>query len=203
MRLSPGSGRLEISVSSEVVESVSSDALTAEVRLIEPRVYEDGRGFFFEAFNQRDFDDLVGTHVAFVQDNHSRSSRWVLRGLHYQLPPRAQGKLVRVTTGAIFDVAVDIRRSSPTYRQWVGYELSAENFKQLWVPPGFAHGFLVLSEFAEVLYKTSDYYAPELERSIRWDDPRIGIQWPLDGATPLLSLKDAEAPTLSQAEIFD
>ena len=165
--------------------------------------HEDTRGFFFEAFNQGEFDDLIGAHVHFVQDNHSRSSRRVLRGLHYQIPPRAQGKLVRVTVGSIFDVAVDIRRSSPTFGQWVGCELSSENFKQLWVPPGFAHGFLVLSEVAEVIYKTSDYYAPELDRSVRWDDPQIGVEWPLGEEEPLLSIKDANAPSLSEAEIFD
>jgi dTDP-4-dehydrorhamnose 3,5-epimerase len=171
--------------------------------VIDPKVFKDERGFFFEAFNQREFDELVGYHVDFVQDNHSRSSRWVLRGLHYQLDPAAQGKLVRVIQGAIFDVAVDIRRSSDTFGTWVGYELTASNFRQLWVPPGFAHGFLVLTETAEVLYKATSYYAPEHDRSIRWDDPDIAIEWPLDENTPVLSTKDTEAPSLSEAETFD
>lgn len=171
--------------------------------LMEPRVFQDDRGFFFEAFNQREFDELVGSHVEFVQDNHSKSSKGVLRGLHYQIPPRAQGKLVRAATGKIFDVAVDIRRSSDTFGTWVGYELSGANFRQLWIPPGFAHGFLVLSESAEVLYKASDYYSSELDRSIRWDDERIGVDWPLEEISPILSAKDAQAPSLDGAEVFD
>ena len=164
-----------------------------DVLLIEPKVFGDARGFFFESFNQQAFADAVGVDLPFVQDNHSRSRRGVLRGLHYQLAPKAQGKLVRVVSGAVFDVAVDIRRDSPTFGRWAGAVLSAENKRQMWVPPGFAHGFLVLSEAAEFLYKTTDYYAPEYERSIRWDDPDLGIDWPLDGAIPQMSGKDAGA----------
>ncbi|WP_412479558.1 dTDP-4-dehydrorhamnose 3,5-epimerase [Azonexus sp. IMCC34839] len=151
----------------------------AGVLILEPKVFGDERGFFFESFNQQCFDEAVGYEVTFVQDNHSKSAKNVLRGLHYQLPPKEQGKLVRVVQGEVFDVAVDIRKDSPTYGHWVGVKLSAENKKQLWIPPGLAHGFLTLSETAEFLYKTTDYYAPELERCIRWDDPKIGIAWPL------------------------
>ena len=165
----------------------------AEVVLIEPKVFGDARGFFFESFNQRAFNEVTGLDVQFVQDNHSRSVRHVLRGLHYQLPPYAQGKLVRAVVGEVFDVAVDLRPDSPTLGRWAGAVLSAENKRQMWVPPGFAHGFLVLSEAAEFLYKTTDYYAPEYERSIRWDDPDLGIDWPLDGAIPQMSGKDAGA----------
>ena len=165
-----------------------------EVLLIEPKVFGDARGFFFESFNQRAFNEATGLDVHFVQDNHSRSVRHVLRGLHYQLPPHAQGKLVRAVVGEVFDVAVDLRPDSPTLGRWAGAVLSAENKRQMWVPPGFAHGFLVLSEAAEFLYKTTDYYAPEYERSIRWEDPELGIDWPLDGALPQLSGKDAQAP---------
>ena len=165
-----------------------------EVLLIEPKVFGDARGFFFESFNQRTFNEATGLDVHFVQDNHSRSVRHVLRGLHYQLPPYAQGKLVRAVQGEVFDVAVDLRSDSPTCGQWAGAVLSAENKRQMWIPPGFAHGFLVLSEAAEFLYKTTDYYAPEYERSIRWDDPDLAIDWPLGGAAPLLSGKDAMAP---------
>ena len=165
-----------------------------EVLLIEPKVFGDARGFFFESFNQRAFNEATGLDVHFVQDNHSRSVRHVLRGLHYQLPPYAQGKLVRAVQGEVFDVAVDLRPDSPTCGQWAGAVLSAENKRQMWIPPGFAHGFLVLSEAAEFLYKTTDYYAPEYERSIRWDDPELAIDWPLGGAAPLLSGKDAAAP---------
>lgn len=172
-----------------------------EVILFEPKVFGDARGFFMESFNQKVFDAAVGQHHAFVQDNHSRSTQGVLRGLHYQLPPHAQGKLVRVVFGAVFDVAVDVRRSSPTFGQWVGAHLTAENHHQLWVPPGFAHGFLVLSESADFLYKTTDYYAPECERSIAWNDAALGIEWPLDGA-PQLSGKDAQAPAWEHAEVF-
>jgi len=161
----------------------------AGVLVIEPRVFGDERGFFFESFNQRAFDEAAGAHVDFVQDNHSKSSRNVLRGLHYQLPPKAQGKLVRVVQGEVFDVAVDLRKNSKTFGQWVGETLSAENKKQLWIPAGFAHGFLTLSETAEFLYKTTDYYSPEHERCIRWDDPELAIQWPLLG-DPVLSGKD-------------
>ena len=166
------------------------------VLLMEPNVFEDDRGFFFESFNQTVFEDLVGRPVPFVQDNHSRSARGVLRGLHYQLPPSAQGKLVRVTRGAVFDVAVDIRRTSPTFGDWVGYELSEDNFRQLWIPEGFAHGFLALTDSAEVQYKTTAYYEPDRERAIRWDDLAIGIEWPHDGIAPIVSTKDAAAPNL-------
>jgi dTDP-4-dehydrorhamnose 3,5-epimerase len=175
----------------------------ADLKLIEPRVFADERGFFYESFNQWAFDETVGGHVEFVQDNHSRSVRGVLRGLHYQLPPAAQGKLVRATRGAIYDVAVDIQRSSPTFGNWVGYELTEDNFLQLWIPEGFAHGFLTLTDVAEVQYKTTAYYAPDLDRSIRWDDPAIGIEWPLAGTTPIVSAKDAAAPSLAEAEVFD
>ncbi|HNK06322.1 MAG TPA: dTDP-4-dehydrorhamnose 3,5-epimerase [Giesbergeria sp.] len=169
-----------------------------EVVLIEPKVFGDARGFFFESFNQKAFNEATGTNHAFVQDNHSRSSRGVLRGLHYQIQ-QPQGKLVRVARGAVFDVAVDIRKSSPTFGQWVGAELSEDNQHQLWVPPGFAHGFLVLSESADFLYKTTDYYAPQHERSIAWNDPSIGISWPAlaQGQQPLLSAKDSAAPLLA------
>ena len=172
-------------------------------RLIESKVNRDERGFFSESFNQRDFEGLVGEPVRFVQDNHSRSTRGVLRGLHYQLPPSAQGKLVRASRGGVFDVVVDIRRLSSSFGEWVGYELSEDNFKQLWIPPGFAHGFLALTEVADVLYKTTEYYVPDLDRSLRWDDPEIGIQWPLDGLTPIVSPKDQAAPTLSDADLFE
>ena len=168
--------------------------------LLTPRVFGDGRGFFFESWNQQAFNAAAGD-TAFVQDNHSRSSRGVLRGLHYQLPPHPQGKLVRCVLGEIFDVAVDIRRSSPTFGQWVGAVLSADNKQQLWVPAGFAHGFLTLSEQAEVLYKTTDFWSRECERAIRWDDPQLAIAWPLEalaGAEPQLSEKDAVAPLLAE-----
>jgi dTDP-4-dehydrorhamnose 3,5-epimerase len=169
--------------------------------LLEPRVFKDERGFFLESFNQESFRSYIHQQVSFVQDNHSRSSASVLRGLHYQIR-QAQGKLVRVVAGAIFDVAVDIRRSSPTFGQWVGYTLSAENFRQLWVPAGFAHGFLVLSEQAEVLYKATDYYAPEHERCILWNDPDLGIDWPLEGKEPILSAKDQQGCRLKDAEVY-
>jgi len=162
-----------------------------DVLVIEPKVFGDERGFFFESFNQKAFNEAVGHEVVFVQDNHSRSLKNVLRGLHYQLPPKAQGKLVRVIQGEVFDVAVDIRKESATFGKWVGEILSAENKKQLWIPPGFAHGFLTLSETAEFLYKTTDYYAPELERCIRWDDAALAIQWPPIGDT-LVSEKDRQ-----------
>ena len=168
--------------------------------LLTPRVFGDERGFFFESWNQQAFNAAAGD-TAFVQDNHSRSSRGVLRGLHYQLPPHPQGKLVRCVLGEIFDVAVDIRRSSPTFGQWVGAVLSADNKPQLWVPAGFAHGFLTLSEQAEVLYKTTDFWSRECERAIRWDDPALAIAWPLEalaGAEPQLSEKDAVAPLLAE-----
>jgi dTDP-4-dehydrorhamnose 3,5-epimerase len=168
--------------------------------LLTPRVFGDDRGFFFESWNQQAFNAAAGD-TSFVQDNHSRSSRGVLRGLHYQLPPHPQGKLVRCVVGEIFDVAVDIRRGSPTFGQWVGARLSAENHQQLWVPAGFAHGFLTLSEHAEVLYKTTDFWSRDCERAIRWDDPALAITWPLEalaGLLPQLSEKDAVAPLLTE-----
>jgi len=170
------------------------------VLILEPKVFGDARGFFFESFNQREFERVTGVNAVFVQDNHSRSARGVLRGLHYQIS-HAQGKLVRVTAGSVFDVAVDLRRSSPRFGEWVGVELSAENQRQLWVPPGFAHGFLVTSEAAEFLYKTTDYWYPEHERSLRWDDAALAIRWPLTGE-PVLAAKDANAPALEAAETF-
>ncbi|NML15075.1 dTDP-4-dehydrorhamnose 3,5-epimerase [Azohydromonas caseinilytica] len=173
------------------------------VLILEPKVFGDERGFFMESFNQRAFDEAVGRPVEFVQDNHSRSARGVLRGLHFQLPPHAQGKLVRVTQGSVFDVAVDMRKSSPTFGRWVGVELSGTNHRQFWIPPGFAHGFLVTSDSADFLYKTTDYYAPQAEGAVRWDDPTVGVQWPLEGLTPLLSAKDAAAPLLEAAAHFD
>ncbi len=170
------------------------------VLILEPKVFGDERGFFFESFNARAFAEATGLQCEFVQDNHSRSQRGVLRGLHYQVQ-QAQGKLVRVSAGEVFDVAVDLRRSSPTFGKWVGTLLSAENKRQLWVPAGFAHGFVVLSEFAEFLYKTTDYYAPEHERCIRWDDPSLAIDWPLDGA-PQLSAKDQAGLSFADAQVF-
>ncbi|WP_313080268.1 dTDP-4-dehydrorhamnose 3,5-epimerase [Pulveribacter sp.] len=170
-----------------------------DVVLIEPRVFGDARGFFFESFNQRVFDEATGTQHQFVQDNHSRSSRGVLRGLHYQIE-QPQGKLVRVARGAVWDVAVDIRKSSPTFGKWVGAELSEDNQRQLWVPPGFAHGFVVLSETADFLYKTTDYYAPEHERCIAWNDARLGIRWPYEGQ-PQLSAKDLQGKHLDEADL--
>ena len=173
-----------------------------DVVLIEPKVFGDARGFFFESFNQKAFNDATGTNHQFVQDNHSRSSKGVLRGLHYQIQ-QPQGKLVRVVRGAVFDVAVDIRKSSPTFGQWVAEELSEDNHRQLWVPPGFAHGFMVLSETAEFLYKTTDYYAPVYERCIVWDDPDLAIDWPNIGMAPLLSAKDFAGRKLSNADCFN
>lgn len=167
-----------------------------DVLLIEPKIFGDDRGFFYESFNQQSFNQATQLNLGFVQDNHSKSSQGVLRGLHFQLSPKAQGKLVRVVQGEVFDVAVDLRKDSKTYAQWVGEILSAENKKQLWIPPGFAHGFLTLSETAEFLYKTTDYYSPEHERCILWNDPEIGIKWPLTGE-PLLSAKDAQGVALS------
>ena len=174
-----------------------------EVLLIEPKVFGDARGFFLESFRQDLFDQATGGHYEFIQDNHSRSSKGVLRGLHYQLPPHAQGKLVRVTSGAVFDVAVDIRRDSATFGQWVGAELTAENHRQLWVPPGFAHGFLVLSETADFVYKTTAYYAPESDRGMRWNDADIGIDWPKLDVELSLSEKDLKQPLFKQAEVFE
>lgn len=174
----------------------------ADVKLIEPRVFGDSRGFFMETYQKLKLE-ASGISADFVQDNHSGSSKGILRGLHYQVRS-TQGKLVRVVAGEIFDVAVDLRKSSPTFGKWVGERLSAENKHALWVPPGFAHGFYVLSDWAEVLYKATDYYAPEWERSIRWDDPQIGIDWPLvDGKKPILSKKDAEGIAFKDAEVFD
>jgi len=172
-----------------------------EIVVFEPKVFGDARGFFFESFNARDFRQLTGLDVDFVQDNHSKSARGVLRGLHYQIQ-HAQGKLVRVVQGEVFDVAVDLRRSSPTFGRWVGQTLSADNHRQMWIPPGFAHGFVVLSETAEFLYKTTDYWFPEHERSLLWNDPEIGIAWPIDFA-PQLAAKDAAAKPLSAADLFD
>jgi len=174
-----------------------------EVLIVEPRVFGDARGFFTESWSEKVFNEAVGQPVRFVQDNHSRSARGVLRGLHYQLPPHAQGKLVRCVSGAVFDVAVDLRRSSPNFGRWAGVELSADNHRQLWVPPGFAHGFLVLSDTADFLYKTTDTYAPQAEGAVRWDDPAIGIQWPELGLAPLLAEKDLKAPLLVDAKHFD
>jgi len=179
--------------------TVTATALP-EVKIIEPKVFGDARGFFYESFNGREFAELVEAGVEFVQDNHSRSAKGVLRGLHYQIQ-HAQGKLVRVVEGEVFDVAVDIRRSSPNFGKWVGVHLSAENNRQLWVPPGFAHGFVVISESAQFLYKTTDYWFPEHERSIVWNDPEIGIEWPID-FEPLLAAKDAAASRLSEAAVF-
>ncbi|AMO98689.1 dTDP-4-dehydrorhamnose 3,5-epimerase [Collimonas arenae] len=171
-----------------------------DVLIFEPKVFGDDRGFFYESFNERRFTELTGVSTNFVQDNHSKSARNVLRGLHYQIQ-QPQGKLVRVVAGEVFDVAVDIRKSSATFGQWVGVVLSAENKRQLWVPPGFAHGFVVTSESAEFLYKTTDYWAPEHERSILWNDPAIGIKWPIQGE-PLLSGKDQIGKLLANAEVF-
>jgi dTDP-4-dehydrorhamnose 3,5-epimerase len=171
------------------------------VLLIEPKVFGDDRGFFFESFNQQSFNEATGLDVDFVQDNHSKSAKNVLRGLHYQLPPKAQGKLVRVVAGEVFDVAVDIRKGSPTFGHWVGQVLSAENKLQMWVPAGLAHGFLVLSSSAEFLYKTTDYYAPAYERSIAWNDPALAINWPLAGGAAVLSAKDAIAPLLADVTL--
>lgn len=172
------------------------------VLLVEPKVFGDDRGYFYESFSQKVFEAAVGYPVSFVQDNHSLSQRGVLRGLHYQMPPHAQGKLVRVVEGEVFDVAVDIRRGSPHFGKWVGMHLSADNKRQLWIPPGFAHGFLTLSETAQFLYKTTDYYAPDAERSILWDDATLGIVWPVSSA-PTLSGKDAKAASFNQADYFD
>jgi dTDP-4-dehydrorhamnose 3,5-epimerase len=172
-----------------------------EVLIIEPQVFGDDRGFFQESFNQKKWQEATGLNSNFVQDNHSRSTRGVLRGLHYQLPPFAQGKLVRCVVGEVFDVAVDIRRASSSYGQWVGIHLNSENKKQLWIPGGFAHGFLVLSDVAEFLYKTTDYYVPEYERSICWNDATLGIEWP-DCGQVILSSKDRDAPSFMDEQRF-
>ena len=172
------------------------------VLIFEPKVFGDERGFFFESFNHKLFEEAVGYPVTFVQDNHSKSSKGVLRGLHYQLPPHAQGKLVRCVAGEVFDVAVDIRKSSPSFGQWVGVHLSGENKRQLWIPEGFAHGFVTLTESAEFLYKTTNYYAPDSDRGIEWNDPTIGIRWPELKADILTSAKDSIAKSLESAELF-
>jgi dTDP-4-dehydrorhamnose 3,5-epimerase len=178
------------------------DTEIADIKIIEPRVFGDARGFFFESFNEKRFADVTGVTDRFVQDNHSMSVRGVLRGLHYQIE-QAQGKLVRVVAGEVFDVVVDLRRSSPTFRRYVAVTLSAENKRMLWVPKGFAHGFVVTSERAEFLYKTTDYYAPQHERSLCWNDPALGISWPLDRTgPPQLKAADADAPMLAAAETF-
>lgn len=180
----------------KVVQTAIGDVLT-----IEPAVFGDDRGFFYESFNQRNWNEKTGVMSSFVQDNHSRSVRGVLRGLHYQIK-QPQGKLVRVVVGEVFDVAVDLRKKSPTFGKWVGEYISAENKKQLWIPPGFGHGFLVLSEYAEFLYRTTDYWAPEHERCIIWNDPRLAIKWPID-SQPALSAKDAEGVEFNDAEVYD
>ena len=179
---------------------VTSTAIP-DVLVIEPKVFGDARGFFYESFNQQAFNEATGTNHQFVQDNHSRSAKGVLRGLHYQIE-QPQGKLVRVVRGAVFDVAVDIRRSSPTFGQWVGIELTEDNHKQFWVPPGFAHGFVVLSNSADFLYKTTSYYAPQHERCISWKDPEIDIQWPDLACDFMLSYKDQQGLQLVLAEVF-
>jgi dTDP-4-dehydrorhamnose 3,5-epimerase len=168
-----------------------------DVLILEPRVFGDERGFFFESYNKRTFAEVAGIHADFVQDNHSRSAQNVLRGLHYQIQ-QPQGKLVRVVAGEVFDVAVDLRRDSPTFGHWVGESLAANNKRMMWVPPGFAHGFYVLSEYAEFVYKTTDYYSPEHERCIRWDDPELKITWPLIRAEPILSQKDKQGKPFSE-----
>ena len=180
----------------KVIESVLNG-----VFLMEPRVFGDARGFFLESFNAKVFKELTGVTAEFVQDNHSRSMRGVLRGLHYQIK-QPQGKLVRVVVGSVYDVAVDLRRSSPTFGQWLGAELSADNKRVMWIPPGFAHGFMVTSEAAEFLYKTTDYWAPEHERSLMWNDPALGVAWPLQGE-PMLSDKDRKGKTLSECEVYE
>ena len=180
----------------KVIETAIPDLL-----ILEPKVFGDARGFFMESYNAKAFQDATGLDVNFVQDNHSRSGKGVLRGLHYQIE-QAQGKLVRVTRGSVFDVAVDLRKSSPTFGQWAGVELSEENSRQLWIPPGFAHGFLVTSDSADFLYKTTDYYAPQFERSLAWNDPTVGVEWPLAGTAPLLSAKDVAGKPLAECETF-
>ncbi len=177
------------------------DTALPDVKIIEPKVFGDARGFFYESFNQRAFDAAVGRHYDFVQDNHSKSSRGVLRGLHYQLE-QAQGKLVRVVQGRVIDVAVDIRKSSATFGHWVAVELSEDNQRQLWVPPGFAHGFVVVSDTAEFLYKTTDYYAPAHERCIIWNDAQLLIDWQLNGLEPQLSAKDQQGKAFAEADVF-
>jgi dTDP-4-dehydrorhamnose 3,5-epimerase len=174
-----------------------------DVLVIEPKVFGDARGFFYESFNQQAFNEATGLDIQFVQDNHSRSTQGVLRGLHYQLPPFAQGKLVRCTRGAVWDVAVDIRKSSPTFGKWAGVELTEDNHKQFWIPPGFAHGFIVLSDTADFLYKTTAYYAPTHDRCIVWNDPDLAVQWPSTGVAPQLSAKDIAGKPFGQADTFN
>lgn len=190
---------MSLSLSQQTMNVISTEI--PEVLIIEPKIFGDDRGFFFESFNHKAFAEKTGVTAEFVQDNHSKSSKNVLRGLHYQLQ-QPQGKLLRVVSGEIFDVAVDIRKNSPTFGKWVGCMLSAENKQQLWVPAGFAHGFLVVSETAEVLYKTTEYYAPSHERCILWNDPDLAIDWSLDGAKPILSAKDQAGQTLKRAQVF-
>ncbi|MEO8057350.1 MAG: dTDP-4-dehydrorhamnose 3,5-epimerase [Burkholderiales bacterium] len=173
-----------------------------DVLILEPKVFGDERGFFMESFNQKLFNEAVGQQIDFVQDNHSRSSQNVLRGLHYQLPPHSQGKLVRVTNGGVLDVAVDLRKSSATFGQWAGAELTGGNHRMMWIPPGFAHGFLVLTDSADFLYKTTDYYAPHAEGALRWNDPSVNIAWPLGAEQPIVASKDAQAPFLAAATFF-
>ncbi|KGA35460.1 dTDP-4-dehydrorhamnose 3,5-epimerase [Pectobacterium brasiliense] len=177
------------------------DTKITDLKIIEPAVFGDERGFFFESFNKKKFEEAIGYSVDFVQDNHSKSSQGVLRGLHYQLAPHAQGKLVRCVEGEVFDVAVDIRKSSPTFGQWVGVYLSAENKRQFWIPAGFAHGFVTLSKTAEFLYKTTNYYAPQSDRGILWNDETISIEWPMS-VDPILSEKDKNAKKFSEADVF-
>ncbi|MFJ5449177.1 dTDP-4-dehydrorhamnose 3,5-epimerase [Pectobacterium carotovorum] len=177
------------------------DTKITDLKIIEPAVFGDERGFFFESFNKKKFEEAIGYSVDFVQDNHSKSSQGVLRGLHYQLAPHAQGKLVRCVEGEVFDVAVDIRKSSPTFGQWLGVYLSAENKRQFWIPAGFAHGFVTLSKTAEFLYKTTNYYAPQSDRGILWNDETIGIEWPMS-VEPILSEKDKNAKKFSEADVF-
>jgi len=176
---------------------------TGEVLQWKPKIHRDDRGVFYESYNEIDFNKRVGSDVRFVQDNHSISSRGVIRGLHYQLPPAEQGKLVRVTRGSVFDVVVDLRRSSPYFGRWSGYELKEANHIQLWIPPGFAHGFMALVDGTEVQYKTTHVHTPDREGTIRWNDPEIGINWPIEAAQPIVSRRDGAAPPLAQAEIFD
>ena len=180
-----------------------SSTYLKDVKLIEPKIFQDNRGVFFESFNQSLFSSKVCRDITFVQDNHSKSYKGVLRGLHYQIPPHAQAKLIRVVSGEIFDVAVDIRKSSPSFGKWVGKILSGENKKQLWIPEGFAHGFYVLSKYAEVSYKSSSLYKKEFERSIKWNDPDLGIDWFNNGISPLLSIKDSNAELFAKAEVFE
>ena len=197
----PGGGSLSDSSGASQVK-VDPTSLSPVV-VLEPQRFPDDRGFLTESFNKRDFAEAIGSDAEFVQDNHSHSVRGVLRGLHYQLPPSEQDKLVQCVHGEVFDVAVDIRRSSATFGQWVATRLSGSEGKYLWIPMGFAHGFVVLSDTADVIYKVTGYYAPQSERTLRWDDPMIGIKWPDIGTDPILSARDRAAPFLSEAEVFD